>query len=269
MLSAVARRRNSRNILVTMQVGPHCFAVTGLGYVPPWCVNAGFVVGSHTTLVVDTGANALAAATIHGYASVARPENRVIVIDTEKHFDHIGGNSYFRERGIDVYGHAGIERTDQEFCCEIAGFNSQISDPARRARGEEKAFYTATSLTNPNRPILEDMTLDLGDCAVQVLLTPGHTPTNLSVYVPHDGVLFCGDCLINEYMPNLDCGTEPDWRQWLVSLDRIVQLAPNAVVPGHGPVAIGSDVGRIIETVRNELERSIASGLSWAALDSV
>jgi glyoxylase-like metal-dependent hydrolase (beta-lactamase superfamily II) len=250
---------------VTMQVAPHCFAVTGLGYIPPWCVNAGFVVGSHTTLVVDTGANALAAATIHGYALTARPGNRVIVIDTEKHFDHIGGNGYFRERGIDVYGHAGIERTDHEFGSEIADFNSQISDPARRGLGEEKAFYAGTTLSNPNRPILEDMTLDLGDCTVEVLLTPGHTPTNLSVYVPQDGVLFCGDCLINQYMPNLDCGTEPDWRQWLVSLDRIARLAPSVVVPGHGPSAIGNDVGRIIDTVRNELEQSIATGLSWTA----
>jgi glyoxylase-like metal-dependent hydrolase (beta-lactamase superfamily II) len=60
-----------------------------------------FVVGQHTTLVVDTGANALAAATIHGYATVARPGNRLVVIDTEKHFDHLGGNGYFRERGAE------------------------------------------------------------------------------------------------------------------------------------------------------------------------
>ena len=51
----------------------------------------------HTTLIVDAAANALAAATIHGYATIARPGNRLGVIDTEKHFDHIGGNAYFRE----------------------------------------------------------------------------------------------------------------------------------------------------------------------------
>lgn len=247
-----------------MQVATHCFAVTGLSYVPPWCVNAGFIVGSHTTLVVDTGANALAAATIHGYASIARPENRLIVIDTEKHFDHIGGNGYFRERGIDVYGHAAIERTDREFRSEIDEFNSQIPDPARRALGEAAAFYAGTSLVNPNLPILEDMTLDLGDCTVEVLPTPGHTPTNVSVYAPHDGVLYCGDCLTSKYMPNLDCGTTSDWRQWLVSLDRIARLTPSVVVPGHGPVAIGSDVDRILETVRGELQRSIAAGSSWS-----
>jgi glyoxylase-like metal-dependent hydrolase (beta-lactamase superfamily II) len=245
-----------------VQVSPRCFAVTGLGYVPPWCVNAGFVVGQHTTLVVDTGANALAAATIYGYATIARPGNRLAVIDTERHFDHIGGNGYFRELGAEIYGHAGIERTDGEFLSEIAEFNRQISDPARRARGEAEVYYRGTSLANPNRPIREDMTIELGDCAVEVLLTPGHTPTNVSVYVPQDCVLFCGDCLVNGYLPNLDCGTPVDWQEWLVSLDRIELLAPSVVVPGHGPVALGDDVSRLIETVRGELERSIATGLS-------
>jgi glyoxylase-like metal-dependent hydrolase (beta-lactamase superfamily II) len=245
-----------------VQLSPHCFAVTGLGYVPPWCVNAGFVVGQHTTVIVDTGANALAAATIHGYATIARRGNRLIVIDTEKHFDHIGGNGYFRERGIDVYGHSGIERTDREFRSEIAGFNAQITDAARKARGEAEVFYQGTSLANPNLPIREGMSIELGDCAVEILLTPGHTPTNISIYVRPDGVLFCGDCLVNGYLPNLDCGGKSDWQQWLASLDRLARFAPRVVVPGHGAVAAGDDVNRLIETLRAELERSIATGLS-------
>src|SRR5260370_23007553 len=245
-----------------MQVSPNCFAGAGLGYVPPWCVNAGFIVGRHTTLVVDTGANALAAATIHGYASIARPHNRLIVVDTEQHFDHIGGNGYFRERGVDVYGHFGIERTDPEFRAEMAVLNGQIANPVRRTRGEEAVFYAGTTLGNPNRPIHQDMTMDLGDCTVEILITPGHTPTNVCVYVPRDRGLFCGDCLINGYTPNLDCGTTVEWQQWLVSLDRIADLAPAVVVPGHGPVALGKDVDRIIATVRQELEHSILTGRS-------
>ena len=252
-----------------MRVSTRCFAVTGLGYVPPWSVNAGFVVGQHTTLVVDTGAAALAAATIHGYASIARPSNRMIVVNMERHFDHIGGNSFFRERGIDVFGHCGIGRTEDEFRSERAEFDSQVAAPVRRSRGEGAVFYSGTSLANPNRPVDEDMALDLGDCAAEILLTPGHTPANLSVWVPGDGVVFCGDCLVNGYLPNLDGGT---WRQWLDSLERIAQLTPKAIVPGHGPVASGDGVGRLLETVRRHLEQSIATGLaptSRAAVDPV
>lgn len=44
------------------------------------------------TLIVDTGGNTLAAQTIHGYGCAARPANKLRAINTEKHFDHIGGD---------------------------------------------------------------------------------------------------------------------------------------------------------------------------------
>jgi glyoxylase-like metal-dependent hydrolase (beta-lactamase superfamily II) len=254
------RRQNS--FLDSMLLSDRCYAITGLGYSPPWCVNAGFVVGDRTTLIMDTGGNALAAATTHGYATAVRPANGLVVVDLEKHFDHIGGNSYFRERGIDVYGHAGIQRTAAEFQAEIEEFNGTIPNPARRGRREAEVFFSGTKLINPNRAITHDMRMDLGACEVEILMTPGHTPTNISVYVPSDGVLFCADALINGYLPNLDAGSVDDWLIWLNSLDRVAALAPRIVVPGHGPVAKGEEVPRVIESVREVLRQSIEAGRS-------
>ena len=245
-----------------MLLSSRCFAITGLGYLPPWTVNAGFITGDETTLIVDTGANAAAASTIHGYASIARPSNRLLVLDTERHFDHVGGNAYFRERGVDVYGHFSIQRSDDEFRAEMLEFNAEISNAARRSRQESNVFYHETRLANPNCPISEDFRMDLGGCEVEILLTPGHTPSNISVYVPSDGVLFCGDCLVNGYLPNLDAGSVGDWRIWLASLDRVAALGAGVVVPGHGPVAKGDEVPRLIESVRQVLRQSIEAGRS-------
>jgi len=245
-----------------MRLSDRCFAVTGLGYLPPWTVNAGFITGKKRTLIIDTGANAAAAATICGYASVAGPGNDLVVLNTERHFDHIGGNGYFRERGIDVWGHASIHRTEDEFRAEIADFNGEISNPARRARRESEVFYKETRLANPNCPITADSRMDLGACEIEILLTPGHTPSNISVYVPSDGVLYCGDCLVNGYMPNLDAGSAGDWHTWVNSLDRVAAAGARIVVPGHGPVATGDEVPRLIESVRGVLERSIEEGRS-------
>jgi glyoxylase-like metal-dependent hydrolase (beta-lactamase superfamily II) len=245
-----------------MRLSTRCFAVTGLAYLPPWNVNAGFITGDETTLIVDTGANAAAAATIHGYASTARPSNRLVVLDTERHFDHIGGNGYFQARGIDIYGHASIQRTEDEFRAEISEFTAEISNPARRANQDAQVFYHGTRLANPNRPITADFAMDLGGCEIEILLTPGHTPSNISVYVPSDGALFCGDCLVNGYLPNLDAGSIDDWRVWLTSLDRVAALAPRIVVAGHGPVATGDEVPRIVERVREILLQSIQTGRS-------
>jgi cyclase len=248
-----------------MRLSNRCYAVTGLGYSTPWCVNAGFVVGDNITLVIDTGANALAAQTVHGYASAARPANELRVINTEKHFDHIGGNRFFRGHGIDVWGHAGIARTSAEFQAEMIEFNDAIPNNARRTRGEASAFFHGTRLANPNCPIHEDTRFDLGGCIAEILLTPGHTPTNLSVWIPEDRVLFTGDCLINAYLPNLDAGAPADWRTWLESLTRLEALSPATVVAGHGPIAQGDEVQIIIDTVRRVLHESLARGHSPTA----
>jgi glyoxylase-like metal-dependent hydrolase (beta-lactamase superfamily II) len=188
--------------------------------------------------------------------------------DVDRRHGRERGNGYFRQRGIDVYGHASIRRSEDEFRAERADFREAISNPARRARGVEAAFYCGTGLANPNVPITADMALDLGDCIAEILLTPGHTATNVSVFVPSDGVLFCGDCLANEYLPNLDCGSKLDWQQWLVSLERIDKLKPGVILPGHGPPAAGEDAGRLIERVRHEVQRSIAAGRSPTAADA-
>lgn len=242
-----------------MRLSAHCYAVTGLAYVPPWSVNAGFVVGQERTLIIDTGANAAAAQTIHGYAGSTRPSNRLMVINTEKHFDHLGGNGYFRQRGLDVYGHASAHRSPGEFRAEVEEFAGLIANPVRRARHEEAVFYHASPLSNPNCIIDDEQAFDLGQCTAQILFTPGHTPSNISIYVPEDGVLYCGDCLTSGYLPNLDCGTPRDWQEWLRSLDQVQELAPTAIVPGHGPVAIGEEAPRIIERVRGAIEDAIRS----------
>ena len=245
-----------------MRLTNRCYAVTGLGYSTPWCVNAGVIAGDSITLVVDTGGNTLAAQTIFGYASAVRHKNTLRVINTEKHFDHIGGNGFFRQQGVDVWGHAEILRTADEFADEIADFNDAIPNPARRALGDARAFFTQTGVTNPNCPITTDTSFDLGGVTAEILLTPGHTPTNLCVWLPAEGVLYSGDCLINEYLPNLDSGTVVDWNIWLKSLDRVGALKPAVVVPGHGPVAQGKDVSRIFGEVRKVLSESIERGAS-------
>jgi glyoxylase-like metal-dependent hydrolase (beta-lactamase superfamily II) len=248
-----------------VRLSQRCFAVTGLAYSPPWSVNAGFVAGDGITLVIDTGANTLAARTIHGYASAASPANRLRVVNTEKHFDHIGGNSFFRTLGIGIWGHAGIARTPAEFQAEIGEFNAAIPNPARRAAREAEVFFEATTLANPDRPIQSGTRMDLGACSAEILLTPGHTSTNLSVWIPSEGVIYTGDCLIAGYLPNLDAAPPGGWRAWLGSLRLIESLQPAIVVAGHGPVARGPAVARMIAAVRRVLEESLESGSSPTA----
>ncbi|HEX2913837.1 MAG TPA: MBL fold metallo-hydrolase [Chloroflexia bacterium] len=240
-----------------MRIAENCYAITGLGYLPPWEVNAGFAVGKEYTLVIDTGGTMLAAQTIHGYATCARPENQLIVINTERHLDHVNGNAFFRSKEVEIYGHHKIVRQPSDLESDIVDYNACIPDPIRRAAGEAQAFFQGTAIDNPTRPIHDEMELNLGGLEIQIIFTPGHTPTNISVFLPLEGVLYCGDCMVQAYAPNLDAGGPAEWQTWLESLDKIERLQPKVVMPGHGNVLKGAEISREIERIRATIETAL------------
>ncbi len=236
-----------------MRIAPHTHAVTGLGFIPPWSVNAGFIVGAERTLVVDTGPSSHAARTILGYARAVRPSNTLLAVNTERHTDHMLGNGVFRANGIEIYGHPSIRRTAEDLTAEIEELNRCIPQPFRRERGEAAVFFKGTTVENPNRPVESETVLDLGACAARLIPTPGHTGSNLSVFCPEDGVLFTGDCVTAGYAPNLD---DPgmDRHAWLESLDLLSALHAEVLVPGHGEVLTGDAVREGIERIKMEID---------------
>lgn len=245
-----------------MKISQSCYAVTGLSCEPPWTVNAGFVTGEGRTLVIDTGSNRLSAQTSFGYATCARPENTLLVINTEQHLDHLSGNAFFHEQGCEIYGHYRIARKPEDLAANIADYAACIVNPARRERGEAAIFYGYTELVNPTRPIHEEFSLDLGNLEAQIIFTPGHTPSNISVYLPAEGVLYCGDCLVSDYLPNLEQGDPAAWQTWLASLDKIEALAPRLIMPGHGIVLEGKKLAEEIARTRRILEEAIEAGIA-------
>ncbi len=236
-----------------MRISPHIHAVTGLGFIPPWSVNAGFIVGAERTLVVDTGPSANAARTILGYARAVRPSNTLLAVNTERHTDHMLGNGFFRANGIDVYGHPAIHRTAADLAAEIEELNRCIPQPFRRERGEAAVFFNGTTVENPNRPVEAETLLDLGACEARLIPTPGHTASNLSVFCPADGVLFSGDCVVAGYAPNLD---DPgmDRQAWLDSLNLLSALHAAVLIPGHGDVLTGDAVLEGIDRMKREID---------------
>jgi glyoxylase-like metal-dependent hydrolase (beta-lactamase superfamily II) len=244
-----------------MRLSPSCYAIPGLCCIPPWWHNAGFVVGRSRTLVVDTGGNLAAAQTIHGYATAVKPGQPLLAVNTEPHLDHLLGNAFFSGRGVEVLGHASIARTEADFARYQEDVHASITDRIRAAWHEERSFFAGTVLRNPTRPVVEDTELDLGGLSALLVLTPGHTPANLSVYVPAERVLYAADCLEPGYAPGLEEGAPDAWRVWLSSLDRIEALEPLVVVPGHGHVLDGeAAIREELARVRGILREAIRTG---------
>lgn len=250
-----------------MKISESCYAVQGLYFIPPWSVNAGIVAGNNKTLVIDTGSNVLSAQTIYGYAQAIDSSNQIEVLNTEKHLDHMGGNSFFHKQGITIYGHKLINR-DKELIHEYRNsFNSLIENRVRREKMEGSVILVDTEITNPDNPINSEITLELGGINVDIIMTPGHTPTNLSAFISTEGVLYSGDCIVNKLIPNLEEGSPEEWRIWKVSLERIKKLSPEFIIPGHGEVITGKKrLLEEIERIDQILDRAIETGAAPTAV---
>ncbi len=242
-----------------MKLTDNCYAVTGLYYIPPWSVNAGFIAGKKKTLIVDTGGSSISAQTINGYASSVKPDNEIIVINTEKHLDHIGGNGFFADKGNLIFGHESIDRSQNELISSISEFNCLIPNAVRRNANEAAIAFKNTKIVNPDHKFDQAFDMDLGGIQVHIIMTPGHTKSNISVYAQK--VLYCGDCVIPELLPNLEEGKVAEWQKWINSLETIELLNFEYLVPGHGFVVSGkSDIHSTISRMKNILGDAIRSG---------
>lgn len=242
-----------------MKISEHCYAITGLYCFPPWSVNAGLIVGQTKTLVIDSGANLLGAQTIYGYAQAVAPGNAVLLVNTECHFDHIGGNGYFVEKNVPIYGHANfIEKQLAPVEAIAAWINSTVSNTVRRDANEGSIAFKGTRIVKPNHIVDEGLLFDLGGFEAQALFTPGHTRTNISIHHQEDGVLFCGDAVMQDHIPNLEDGGVSDWQIWLESLEKIRRLSLKALVPGHGNVIVGAqEISASIARTESILQEAI------------
>lgn len=244
-----------------MKISDHCYTVTGLYCFPPWSANAGFIAGEKKTLVVDASANRLGAQTIHGYALAVAPSNDLLLVNTECHFDHMGGNDYFREKNVPIYGHRHFaERQLAPLDAITAWINTTISNNVRRTANEGAIAFKGTRMVKPDHIIDEECSFDLGGFEVEILFTPGHTKSNLSIYHRGEGILFCGDAVMQDHIPNLEEGNADDWKIWLASLEKIEKLPLTALVPGHGNVITGArDIGNSIARTRAVLREAISN----------
>ncbi|MGI9344891.1 MAG: MBL fold metallo-hydrolase, partial [Gammaproteobacteria bacterium] len=86
----------------------------------------------------------------------------------------------------------------------------------------------------PDRGFEGKIALPVGSLAVQLEeVGPAHTKGDTLAWLPSSKVVFTGDILFIEDHPIMWAGPA---QNWLNALDRIEQLQPETIVPGHGPV---------------------------------
>jgi glyoxylase-like metal-dependent hydrolase (beta-lactamase superfamily II) len=177
--------------------------------------------------------------------AVAKDEGYSVgwILETHAHADHLSAADYLRRRtGAKLAIGAGIRKVQDVFAARVA---------AADVKSHGSDF---------DRLLAEGHEIALGQMAIQVLATPGHTPACVS-YKLGDAV-FVGDTM---FMP--DYGTARcdfpggDARQLYRSMHRILQL-PNEtrLFMCHDYKAPGRDVFAWETTVRDQRDENVHIG---------
>jgi cyclase len=93
--------------------------------------------------------------------------------------------------------------------------------------------FEGISLTPPTETFTGSLELEVGGRRLELIeVGPAHSPGDLIVHVPDERVVFAGDLVFVGVTPIMWVGPVENW---IAGLDRIIDLAPRLIVPGHGP----------------------------------
>ncbi|MEO8477817.1 MAG: MBL fold metallo-hydrolase [Actinomycetota bacterium] len=77
----------------------------------------------------------------------------------------------------------------------------------------------------------------VGAFAISAVHTPGHSADHVAFHLPAEGALFTGDAVLGRGTSFID-PPEGDLAKYLRSLQRMQELAPRTLYPGHGPIVM-------------------------------
>lgn len=227
------------------QVSDNCFAV--LNDKNRVCDANSGLINLGGGVVVDTQSDLPHARRMIELFGKVWPRMPKRVVNTHEDGDHVWGNQLFE--GAEIIAHRTVpERMrhvadpteTQELLRGADRFLSRLLlkavHPGALAIAqqlEQDYDFKGINLVLPTTVFDTRHVLDLDGTEVQLIYVgPCHQVGDTLVYVPKERVLFAGDVIFRQCTP---MGWRGSYEKWLKSLDFIIALDPDVIVPGHGP----------------------------------
>jgi glyoxylase-like metal-dependent hydrolase (beta-lactamase superfamily II) len=178
--------------------------------------NVGVLATARGAVIVDTMTFRMQGSRIRELAEKLGRGPTQAIVNTHYHIDHTHGNPAFAS-GARVIS---TQRTRDY----LLHFDADSWDGDAAGTLPNETFETSHELA-------------VGGKTVRVEhLGRGHTGGDLVVLFVEDRVLHTGDLFFNGRYPNIDLEAGGSVREWIATLDRVLALDFDRVIPGHGPV---------------------------------
>ncbi|HVU93253.1 MAG TPA: MBL fold metallo-hydrolase [Jatrophihabitans sp.] len=233
-----------------VEVADHVYA-----YVQPdgsWYINnTGFVVGPRSVIAVDACSTEKRTRAFREAIASVTPDPVDMLINTHHHGDHTYGNSLMGTGTIVAHENCRTE----VLAFGIPG-DTGIWDPVE---------WGELTVAPPTVTFADRVRLWSGDQPLEVSYVggPAHTSNDSLVWLPEQGVLFCGDLLFNGGTPFLLMGSVSGAIEVLTTV--LAPIPATTIVPGHGAPCDRSLIPTVVgylEFVLATAEAGRAAGLS-------
>lgn len=217
--------------------------------------NAGLVVGEHEALLIDSLWDLKLTRRMLDAIEDRIEQPITTLVNTHADGDHTWGNQLVGAERI-IATRAAAETFDEERP-ELLRFARAAGTTVKLARNlrlpgvprepsfEERAFapfdFAGITLLRPTTTFSKELTLHIGGRDVELLeVGPAHSAGDLIAWIPDASTVFSADILMRGGIwPVMWAGPITNW---INGLDTILELDPNIIVPGHGPISTIDDV---------------------------
>lgn len=129
-----------------------------------------------------------------------------------------------------------------------------VSDPTAETT-PARGLDPHDSTFDPDRRMTDGERIDLGDCAVEAVYTPGHASNHLCFEVAGTGLLFSGDHVMSGSTVVI-APPDGDMEAYIGSLEKVRDRRPRRIAPGHG--AMIDDPAAVLDSyLRHRRDREV------------